>query len=75
MANAKDLFNKMGSTSVPRVASPKQVIGPVGPAVGDQPGHKGFDPAKKGGQGGGRGKAGGGPGGGGSVPTSVRPKV
>ena len=82
MANARDLFNKMGSGSMPRLTPPKQVVAPVVP-VDDEGDHKpgAFDAGKKGGAGAAKYRTAGGPsgtgggGGGGSVPTSVRPKV
>ena len=82
MANARDLFNKMGSGSMPRLTPPKQVVAPVVPSddeAGAKPGS--FGAGKKGGAGAAKYRTAGGPsgstgaGGGGSVPTSVRPKV
>lgn len=81
MANARDLFNKMGSGSMPRLTPPKQVVAPVVPVEGDAADKPGaFEAGKKGGAGVAKYRSGGGPAGatgsgGGSVPTSVRPKV
>ncbi len=80
MANARDLFNKMGSGSMPRLTPPKPVIGPAHAPDGEGE-HKAntFEPGKKGGAGAAKYRTAGGPSGaggaGGSVPTSVRPKV